>query len=95
MLEPMNVTVAVVNSRAEAELIAGMLRNNGIEAYVSADDLGGVDLALQAQGVRIIVSETDKQSAKELLAHSTPVMSKSKPPNAFQKWLFTLLGGNK
>ena len=91
----MNVTVAVVNSRAEAELIVGMLRNNGIKAYASADDLGGVDLALQAQGVRVLVSEADETFAKELLDHSTHVKLESKPPNALQKWLFTLLGGTK
>ena len=91
----MNVTVAVVNSRAEAELIVGMLRNNGIKAYASADDLGGVDLALQAQGVRVLVSEADEQGAKELLGHSAPEFAISKPPNALQKWLFTLLGGTR
>lgn len=52
----MSVTVAIVDSRAEAELIVGMLRNSGLAAYISADDLGGVDLTSQAQGARILVS---------------------------------------
>lgn len=91
----MSVTVAVVNSRTEAELIVGMLRNNGIKAYASPDDLGGVDLALQAQGVRVLVSEIDKQATLKLLSHSAPVSSRTKPPNAFQRWLVTMLGGNK
>lgn len=91
----MSVTVAIVDSRAEAELIVGMLRNSGLTAYISADDLGGVDLALQAQGVRILVSDADGQEARKLLSQSLPVSPRMKPPNAFQRWLFTLLGGNR
>ena len=91
----MSVTIAVVNSRAEAELIVGMLRNNGLKAYTSADDLGGVDLALQAQGVRVLVSESDGQAAKKLLNHPNLVLLPKRFPNAFQKWLINMLGGNK
>ena len=47
------VPVAVVTSRTEAELIAGMLRNNDLRAVVSADDAGGQEPQLQAQGVRV------------------------------------------
>jgi hypothetical protein len=35
------VSVAVVASRIEAELIVGMLRSHGLRAAVSADDAGG------------------------------------------------------
>src|SRR5687767_260691 len=35
------VSVAVVSSRTEAELIAGVLRSHGLRAAVSADDAGG------------------------------------------------------
>ena len=34
------VSVAVVASRTEAELIVGMLRSHGVSATVSADDAG-------------------------------------------------------
>ncbi len=91
----MSVTVAIVGSRAEAELIVGMLRNHGIKAYASADDLGGVDLALQAQGVRVLVSDIDGQAAKRLLPHSDPIPSQTKPLNSLQRWFITMLGGNK
>lgn len=91
----MSITVSVVNSRAEAELIAGMLQNHGIKARVSADDLGGVDLALQAQGVRILVSASDELEARELLGESGAAHSQSKRPNALQRWMFSFLGGNK
>lgn len=62
------VPVAVVTSRTEAELIAGMLRSNGVRAAVSADDAGGQDPQLQILGVRVLVAPADEASARELLA---------------------------
>jgi hypothetical protein len=60
--------VAVVSSRAEAELIVGMLRNNDVRAAVSADDAGGQEPALQTQGVRVLVARSDEALARRLLA---------------------------
>ena len=91
----MTITVSIVNSRSEAELIAGMLRNHGIKARVSADDLGGVDLALQAQGVRVLVPAADEHQARKLLGESEVALSQRKPPNALQRWMFSILGGKK
>lgn len=62
------VPVAVVSSRAEAELIVGMLRNNDVSAAVSADDAGGQEPALQTQGVRVLVARSDEALARRLLA---------------------------
>jgi hypothetical protein len=62
------VSVAVVASRIEAELIAGMLRSHGLRAAVSADDAGGQEPALQIQGVRVLVPPSDEASARRLLA---------------------------
>jgi hypothetical protein len=62
------VPVAVVASRIEAELIAGMLRSHGLKAAVSADDAGGQEPALQMQGVRVLVTPSDEASARRLLA---------------------------
>jgi hypothetical protein len=62
------VPVAVVTSRTEAELIVGMLRNNDLTAAVSADDAGGQEPALQAQGVRVLVAPSDEATARQLLA---------------------------
>jgi hypothetical protein len=59
--------VAVVASRTEAELIAGMLRNNDLRAVVSADDAGGQEPQLQAQGVRVLVPAADAPTARRLL----------------------------
>jgi hypothetical protein len=61
------VPVAVVPSRTEAELIAGMLRNNDLRAVVSADDAGGQEPQLQAQGVRVLVTPAAAAAARQLL----------------------------
>jgi hypothetical protein len=62
------VPITAVASRTEAELIAGMLRNNGVRAAVSADDAGGQEPQLQAQGVRVLVAPADEAVARQLLA---------------------------
>jgi len=62
------VPVAVVTSRAEAELIVVMLRNNGLRAAVSADDAGGEEPQLQLQGVRVLVAPSDEAPARRLIA---------------------------
>ena len=64
------VPVAVVPSLVEAELIAGMLSNNGIRAAVSADDAGGQDPQLQLQGVRVLVAPADEALARRLVAEA-------------------------
>lgn len=61
------VPVTVVTSRAEAELIVGMLRNNDLWAAISADDAGGQEPQLQAQGVRVLVAPSDEAAARRLL----------------------------
>jgi hypothetical protein len=62
------VSVAVVTSRTEAELIVGMLRSHGLRAAVSADDAGGQEPQLQIQGVRVLVVPADEAAARRLLA---------------------------
>ena len=62
------VTVAVVTSRAEADLIVGLLRAHGLRAAVAADDAGGQEPQLQLQGVRVLVAPSDEAAARELLA---------------------------
>lgn len=63
-----DVPVALVSSRVEAELIVGMLRNNGLRAVVSADDAGGAQPPLQTQGVRVLVTPSGEAPARRLLA---------------------------
>ena len=62
------VTVAVVASRTEAELVAGLLRSNGLRAAVLADDAGGQDPQLQLTGVRVLVDADDEAAARQILA---------------------------
>ena len=67
-MDGVSVPVAVVASRAEAELIVGMLRSNGLRAAVAADDAGVQEPQLQLQGVRVLVAPSDEVPARQLLA---------------------------
>jgi hypothetical protein len=62
------VSVAVVTSRIEAELIVGMLRSNGVRAAVATDDAGGQEPQLQQDGVRVLVAADDEELACQLIA---------------------------
>jgi hypothetical protein len=62
------VPVALVTSRTEADLIAGLLESNGLRAAVAADDAGGQEPQLQLQGVRVLVAPADEAAARQLLA---------------------------
>jgi hypothetical protein len=62
------VSVAVVTSRTEAELIVGMLRSHGLRAALAADDAGGQYPQMQMEGVRVMVAPSDEASARRLLA---------------------------
>jgi hypothetical protein len=68
MIDGGSVSVAVVGSRAEAELIVGLLGSSGLRAAVSADDAGGQEPQLQLQGVRVLVARSDEATARRLLA---------------------------
>jgi hypothetical protein len=65
-----SVSVAVVASRTEAELIVGLLRSHGLRTEVSADDAGGQYPQMQAEGVRVLVAPSDEASARRLLAEA-------------------------
>jgi len=62
------VSVAVVASRAEAELVAGLLRSHGMRAALATDDAGGQYPQLQQDGVRVLVAASDEDEARQLLA---------------------------
>jgi hypothetical protein len=66
-VEDATVSVAVVASRIEAELIVGMLRTHGLRAAVSADDAGGQYPQMQLEGVHVLVAPSDEASARRLL----------------------------
>jgi hypothetical protein len=70
MTDAARIPVAVVTSQFEAELIAGLLRENGLDAAVSADDAGGQEPQLQLQGVRVLVARADEAAARQILAEA-------------------------
>jgi len=83
----------VASSRIEAELIVGRLRSGGVRAHISADDEGGMNLALQPGRVRILVSPEDESEAHRILMDLNIPGRAVGAPNKFQKWLWKMLGG--
>ena len=68
----MNLDDAIVletfASRIEAEMAAGLLESEGVEAMVMADDAGGAYPMLQfIRGVRLMVYREDEARAREIL----------------------------
>lgn len=61
------VSVASVSSRAEADIVAGLLQSEGIEALVTADDAGGELGSLQLEGVHVLVAPADQDRARQIL----------------------------
>jgi hypothetical protein len=68
---PDTSVVARVPTSIEAELIVGMLQSNGIGAWVSADDAGGLEPQFQlTSGVRVLVTDADAAEAYKLIRTS-------------------------
>jgi hypothetical protein len=68
------VLLAVVGSRAEADLIVGLLTSHGLRAAATTDDAGGQEPQLQLQGgVRVLVAASDADVARQLLASAENV----------------------
>jgi hypothetical protein len=63
------IVLETFSNRIEAEMAAGLLESEGIEAMVMADDAGGTYPMLQfVRGVRLLVFKEDEARAKEILA---------------------------
>lgn len=62
------VSVAVVSSRIEAELIVGLLRSHGVRAAAVTDDAGGQEPQWQLNGVQVLVPVSDEETARLILA---------------------------
>jgi hypothetical protein len=65
------VAVAIVGSRAEADLIVGLLVSHGLRAAVATDDAGGQQPQWDLEGVRVLVPSSDEALARRLLAASS------------------------
>lgn len=62
------VTVKTFINEFEAERAKGILEEEGIECYVSSDDVGGMGPPQQLiQGIKLLVLEEDLKKAKEVL----------------------------
>ena len=70
-------------------MMVGMLRNHGVRAMVSADDVGATDPALAAQGVRVLVAAENAAAARRLVGEDG---GEPAHLNAFQRWIVRLLG---
>lgn len=75
--------------------MVGLLVNHGVAARSSGDDAGSVDLALQSQGVRVLVDEADRSVALEILGIETDASGQRRPLNRFESWFIRLLGGGE
>jgi len=63
------IVLETFSNRIEAEMAAGLLEAEGIEAMVRADDAGGAYPMLQfVRGVRLMVAQEDEARAREILA---------------------------
>jgi hypothetical protein len=63
------VVLETFSNRIEAEMAAGLLSSEGVEAMVMADDAGGTYPMLQfVRGVRLMVFKADEARAREILA---------------------------
>jgi len=62
------VEVRIFNNDIEAEIAKGLLAENGIEALINKDDVGGMFPNLQmTQGVHLLVLPRDKEKSEMLL----------------------------
>lgn len=83
-------------SRAEAEIAAAVLSEEGIETWVAASDAGGSVPSMQAVGgVRVRVSDDDYERAAALLNELGLAARRDLPPlssrDRLQSWLVGLL----
>jgi hypothetical protein len=64
------VVVKTFIYRHQAELAKGLLEDEGIEAFIGADDLGGYrpDISLAMGNVRLYVAQAKLKQAQKILA---------------------------
>jgi hypothetical protein len=64
------VPIGSFATRAEAEIVVGLLESEGIAASISADDAGAAYPFLLSGGAQVLVDESDADAAREALARS-------------------------
>jgi hypothetical protein len=67
-MEEKRVVVGNYENEIDAEIAKGHLESSGITASIIKDDVGGMFPSLQdAQGVRLVVDETQGEKARRIL----------------------------
>jgi Putative prokaryotic signal transducing protein len=67
-----SVPIGSFASRAEAEIVVGLLESEGIAASISADDAGGAYPSFEfVSGAQVLVDESDARAARDALARRT------------------------
>ena len=67
-MKEQQVVVGDYENEIDAEIAKGHLEASGISASIIKDDVGGMFPSLQdAQGVRLVVVESQKEKAKKIL----------------------------
>ena len=67
------VHLGTYNSITEANLVKARLESEGIEALIQADDLGSTTPTMSVvRGVRVLVRESDRGEAMEILERMLP-----------------------
>ncbi len=67
-MKEQQVVVGDYENEIDAEIAKGHLEASGISASIIKDDVGGMFPSLQdAQGVRLVVAESQKEKAKKIL----------------------------
>jgi hypothetical protein len=65
------VQVGAYGSRAQAEMMVELLRNEGIDAITEIDDAGGLrpDVPMGMGGAKVLVRPEDEERAREILEY--------------------------
>jgi len=82
-MQERQVVVGDYENEIDAEIAKGHLEASGISASIIKDDVGGMFPSLQdAQGVRLLVAEGQKEKAERIL---TDVPEKGRKPILHQE----------
>jgi hypothetical protein len=66
------VAIKTFDNEAEAAMAQQMLEDSGVRAFIFKDDAGGMEPHMQLTGgVRLLVSRTDSNRAREILEQTS------------------------
>ena len=82
------VELGVYYSQLEAEVVKGLLAENGIEVRISKDDCGGMMPNLQiSEGVRLHVERSELDKAQQIVANNASLTSNTETDHeAAETW---------